>query len=231
MMKCLLVDDNPVALLALKQILKQYPSIEIVNETENSFQALEILKQEAIDLIFLDVEMPGLSGLDLLKSYNQHPLIIIVSAKKDYAFESYEYTIVDYLLKPIDIARLTRAINKAQDLFDNSSNALEKADREYFYVKEKGSLHKILVNDIQYVHALGDYISIYLANRRYTIHMNLKEFEARIQSQLFMRIHRSYIVALDKIDRIEENTAIIESIPIPIGDAYRTALMNRIQLF
>jgi two-component system, LytTR family, response regulator len=229
-MNCLVVDDNKLARIAIIQILSQFEFIKVVGECENSFEAMNFMNKEKVDLILLDIEMPIMSGLEFLKSNPNHPLVILVTAKKDYAFEAYEYNIVDYIVKPFETERLARSLNKALELYESKNTSIDLSNSTYFFIKEKGIYNKVKTDDILYIHALGDYISIYIFDKRYTVHMNLKEFESRINNPKFIRVHRSYIVALDKIDTIEESTVFVQTNAIPIGDVFRSSLLKRINL-
>jgi two-component system, LytTR family, response regulator len=229
-MNCLIVDDNKLARIAISQILSQFDFIHLVGECENSFEAMSLMAKEKVDLILLDIEMPKMSGLEFLKSNADHPLVILVTAKKDYAFEAYDYNIVDYILKPLETARLAKSLSKALELYESKNRVIDLSAPDNFFIKERGVYHKIKAEDILYVHALGDYISIYIFEKRYTVHMNLKEFESRVDKNKFFRVHRSYIIALDKIDTIEESTAFVQGIAIPIGDVYRSSLLKKINL-
>jgi DNA-binding LytR/AlgR family response regulator len=230
MMNCLIVDDNNMARLALHQMLSDIEFIKISGDCENPIQALQLMLTVPVDLILLDIEMPKMSGIDFLKNTIKRPLVILISAKTDYAAEAFDYNVVDYIVKPLQEDRLLRALLRAKELHESENSTIEKVDTEFIFVKEKTILNKIIVNEILYLQALGDYLTIYTNDKRYTIHLTLKAFLERFDSTQFMRVHRSYIAAINKIDKVEESTLFIGKNPLPIGDNYRSELMKRINL-
>ena len=230
MINCLIVDDNNMARLVLSQMLADIDFVEITGDCENPVQALSLLSSAPVDLILLDVEMPKMSGIDFLKNTNKRPLVILISAKKEYALEAFEYNVVDYILKPVKEDRLLKALIKAKEIFEAANQTVETVDKDFIFVRQKSILQKISVIEILYIQALGDYLTIYTIDKKYTVHLTLKTFLERFNSSNFMRIHRSYIVALNRIDRVEESTAYIGKHPIPIGDNYRPELIKQINL-
>jgi two-component system, LytTR family, response regulator len=231
-MNCLIVDDNNMARLALSQMLSGIDFIKIVGDCSDPIQALQVMLNTPVDLILLDVEMPKMTGLDFLKNTPNRPLVILITAKTDYAVEAFDYNVVDYIVKPVQEDRLLRSLFRAKELHGSkfSSISSEPNDKSFLFVREKNTLNKIIVNDILYLQALGDYVIIYSKDKKHTVHLTLKAFLERFDSPNFMRIHRSYIVALDKLDKVEESTAYIAKHPIPIGDNYRQELMKKINL-
>ncbi len=229
-MNCLIVDDNNMARLALSQMLSDVDFVTVVGEAENPVQALAMLGKNPVDLLLLDVEMPKMSGIEFLKNTNSRPLVILITAKTDYAIEAFELNVVDYIVKPVKEDRLIKALIKAKEIFESKNQTIESVDAEFIFVREKSVLQKIKVADIQYIQALGDYLIIYTDDKKHTVHLTLKSFLERFQSANFMRIHRSYIVALNKIDKIEENTVYIGKHPVPVGDNYRPDLIKKINL-
>lgn len=228
-MNCLIVDDNKIARTVLKHLISDLEFLNLMGECENILQATNILNKESIDLILLDVEMPKITGLEFLKSQPNHPLIILISSKPDYALEAFEYNVVDFILKPVKEDRFLKAIYRAKETFD--SNHLQmQFEKEYFFIKEKGKSSKLMIQDILFIQALGDYVTITTASRKYTIHYTLSAIEKELPSNKFMRIHRSYVVALDKIDSLEEGTVYIFQTPIPVGDTQRPLLAKKLNL-
>lgn len=217
-----------MAVLAVKKMLGEISFIEVVGECENPVEAINFLATKQADLLILDVEMPKMTGIDFLKQITKRPLVILLTAKTDYAVEAFEHNVVDYLVKPISQDRLMKAILKAKELHESNSKTVEHKDNDFLFVKEKGSLVKIRISEIQYIQALGDYITLYTIAGRHTIHLTLKNFQERFSSTNFMRVHRSYIVALDKIDSISGDTAYVNKHPIPIGEMYKPELLKKI---
>jgi DNA-binding LytR/AlgR family response regulator len=230
MINCLIVDDNSMARLALSQMLSEIDFVTIVGDCENPIQALNLLSTSSVDLILLDVEMPKMTGIEFLKSTTKRPLVILITAKTEYAIEAFEHNVVDYLIKPVKEERLIKALIRAKDLFENTNQKIETVDKDFIFVREKSILQKIAVAEIQYIQALGDYLVIYTIDKKHTVHLTLKSFLERFNSDNFMRIHRSYIIALNKIDKVEESTAYVGKHPVPIGDNYRSELLKKINL-
>ncbi len=228
-MNCIIVDDNKMARTVLKHFVREIDFLNLVGEYENVMQATSMLSIEKIDLLLLDVEMPKMSGIDFLKSVTNHPLTILITANPNYAVEAFEYNVVDFLVKPVKEDRFLKAVFRAKEIFDSNSKPLE-IDKEYFFIREKGISTKLLIADILYIQALGDYITIYTNDKKCTIHYTLSAIEKELPSAKFMRVHRSYIVALDKVDTVETGTLFIKKHPIPIGDTQHSALMKRLNL-
>lgn len=231
-MKCLVVDDNKMARTALRQLISQVDFLELKEESADPVTAFNYLKKEPVDLVFLDIEMPGMSGLELIKNLEKRPLIILITANKDYALEAFELNVADYILKPVSLSRFMAAVSKAKELFDNKDQKVElnEKDKEYIFVRSNSLLVKIKINDILYIQALGDYVNIYTANSRNTVHITLKGIEEKLSNKKFYRLHRSYLIAIDHVDKVEENTAFIGKHPIPIGEQFKKDLLKKINL-
>lgn len=230
MMKCLIVEDNRMAVLAVQKLLSGISFVEVVGECENALEAVNFLAQHPVDLLLLDVEMPKMSGIDFLKQITKRPLVILITAKTNYAVEAFEHNVVDYLVKPIAQDRLIKAMMKAKELYDSNHKVLEQQGNSFLFVREKGILSKVVIEEIIYIQALGDYLTIYTQQGRHVVHMTLKNFQERFTSANFHRIHRSYIVALDKIDSIADDIAYINKHPIPIGEVYKSELLKKLNL-
>ncbi|MEO6304246.1 MAG: LytTR family DNA-binding domain-containing protein [Bacteroidia bacterium] len=231
-MKCIVVDDNKMARTALRQLISQVDFLDLQEECANPVDAFNYLKKETVDLVFLDIEMPGMSGLELIKNLEKRPLIILITANKDYALEAFELNVADYILKPVSLARFMAAVSKAKELFDNKDQKIElnDKDKDYIFVRSNSLLVKIKINDILYIQALGDYVNIYTNNSRNTVHITLKSIEEKLSSKKFYRLHRSYLIAIDHVDKVEENTAFIGKHPIPIGEQFKKELLKKINL-
>lgn len=229
-MNCLIVDDNVLSRTLIKKMISQFDHLKIVGECEDAISALNFLKKESVDLMFLDVEMPKMSGLEFLKSLENKPLVILITAKKEYAVEAFEHNVVDYIVTPITEERFIKAINRAEKLFDLNAPKIENFDKDYIFVKDKGILTKILISEIQYLQALGDYVCIYTKTKKFTVRLNLQIAEEKLPSDKFCRIHRSYMVAIDQIDSVEENIVFIDKHPIPVGEVYKSDFLSKINL-
>lgn len=228
-MNCLIVDDNKIARTVLKHLVNNLNFLTLVGDCEDALEATNIMNRESVDLILLDVEMPKISGIDFLKTIPNHPLIILITAKPEYAVLAFEHNVVDFIVKPVKEERFLKAIYRAKEIFDSNTKMLEM-NKEYFFIREKGISSKLIISDILYIQALGDYVTIHTSLKKYTIHYTLSAIEKELPVSKFMRVHRSYVVALDKIDTVEEGTAFVYQTPIPVGDSQRAELMKRLNL-
>ncbi len=231
-MNCIVVDDNKMARAAMKQLISQVEFLVLKKECSDPMEAFNYLKTEDVDLVFLDIEMPGMSGIELLKNLEKHPLIIFITANKEYALEAFELNVADYILKPINLSRFMAAVSRAKELFDNKEQKFElnQNDKDYIFVRSNSQLVKIKINDILYVQALGDYVNIFTSTARNTVHITLKALEEKLPAKKFYRLHRSYLIAIDHIDRVEEGTAFIDKHPIPIGEQFKKELLKKLNL-
>lgn len=228
--RSLIVDDNIMSRIFIKQLLEQVPSIIISGECDNAVDALDELHNEDIDILFLDIEMPGMSGLEMLRSLTVRPLTILTTANKGYGSEAYELNVVDYLVKPLQLPRTMMAINRATELLKQKDAYLNEVHSDHLFIKENKIIRKILIDDIYLLEARGDYVKIYVTEKYHVVHGTLKLFEDRLPSSRFMRVHRSYIVAIEKIDYIEENVLYLNNIPVPLSDSYRSPFLKKLNL-
>jgi DNA-binding LytR/AlgR family response regulator len=231
-MNCIIVDDNKMARTALKKLIEQVDSLELKEECASPVDAYNYLLKENVDLVFLDVEMPGMTGIELVKNLDKRPIIILITSKTDYAVEAFELNVADYIIKPVTLSRFMVAVSKAKELFEMKGQKIElnEKDKEYMFVRSNSILTKIKIKDITYIQALGDYVNIYTLDNRYTVHITLKGMEEKLPEDKFYRLHRSYLIALDHIDKVEEGTAFIGKHPVPIGEQYKKELLKRINL-
>jgi DNA-binding LytR/AlgR family response regulator len=230
-MKSVIVDDNKMARMALKQLVTQVPSLELVAECNDAAEALDILSSNQVDLLLLDIEMPGMTGLDLIKKLgNNKPLIVFTTAKKEYAVEAFELNVVDYLVKPIALPRLKQAVDKAQETLDSNKQELKVEEQGFVFVKDNGVLKRIAIDDILFLEAMGDYVKVHTPQKFHVVHATLKSIEEKLPSSKFIRVHRSYIVAINKIDYIQEGTISIGKTSIPVADTHKSNLNKRLNL-
>lgn len=231
-MNCIVVDDNKMARAAMKQLISQVDFLDLKKECADPVEAFNYLKTEDTDLVFLDIEMPGMSGIELLKNLEKHPLIIFITANKDYALEAFELSVADYILKPVNLSRFMAAVSRAKELFDTKGQKIDidENDKDYIFVRSNSQLVKIKINDILYIQALGDYVNIFTSTARNTVHITLKGIEEKLPAKRFYRLHRSYLIAIDHIDRVEEGNAFIGKHPIPIGEQFKKELLKKLNL-
>lgn len=230
-MKCIIVDDNKMARMALKQLVSQIPDLELVAECTDATEALSSLNNTQIDLLLLDIEMPDMSGLDLTRNLgNNRPLIIFTTAKKDYAVEAFELNVVDYLVKPLAFPRFKQAIEKAAEALESNKEEVKVEEQGFVFVKDNGVLKRISIDDILFLEAMGDYVKVHTAQKFHVVHATLKSIEEKLPASKFIRVHRSYIVAINKIDYIQEGTISIGKTTIPVADTHKSNLNKRLNL-
>jgi DNA-binding LytR/AlgR family response regulator len=230
-MKCLIVDDNKMARMAMKQLVGQVKDLELVQECEDAMEAYNLINSQQIDLIFLDIEMPGMTGLELTKNLgSKSPLIVFTTAKKDYAVEAFELNVVDYLVKPVTPSRFLQAVERANEALASDKEEVKVEEQEFVFVKDNGILKRINVDDILYLEAMGDYVKVHTSQKFHVLHATLKSIEEKLPATKFIRVHRSYIVSLSKIDFIQEGVISIGKATVPVADTYRTTLNKRLNL-
>ncbi|AKQ44870.1 hypothetical protein TH63_03325 [Rufibacter radiotolerans] len=228
-MNCLLVDDEEHALEVLRHHLKQVPALTVAGATTNPLEALRLLNSQPIDLVFLDIQMPELSGLDVVRAINGKCKVILTTAYSEFAAEGFDLEVVDYLLKPISLPRFLKAVQRAMRTTEVTAPAPapEPLEHEYIFVKTelKGKMLKINLVDIDYVEGMKNYVAIHHNGLRTLALLNMKALEDRLPSRQFMRVHKSFIIALSKITAIEGNQIQLKNIKadIALGDTYRQA--------
>ncbi len=230
-MKCIVVDDDKMSVNLLTHLIKQAEFLEIVKICPNAGEAKEILENEKIDLVFLDIEMPGMSGMELLKNLNTRAIIILTTSHKEYALEAFEYNIADYLVKPFAFPRFLKAVTRAKELFDSQKVIFDSSDKEYVFIKINSVLTKVQIKSILWIEATGNYLKISTENnKKIILHMTLKALEDKIPPEKFLRVHRSFIVAIDHITTVEDNSIYIGENLIPLGAVYKEEFFKRLNL-
>lgn len=229
-MTCLIVDDNDMARLTLRHLINAAGTLTITGECISAPEAFRHIVEHQPDLVFLDIEMPGMTGIELLRSLPRKPLIIFTTSEKEYAAEAFELNVVDYLVKPVTMARLLQAVDRAREILERKDADVKAVQHDYLFIRDNGVLKKIQLDEVLYAEAMGDYIKIFTTARPYIVHITLKGFEENVPPGRFMRVHRSYIVALDKIESIENGVLNIMNTPIPVAESYRGQLIRKIKL-
>lgn len=229
MIRCLIIDDEPLAIAVIKTHLAQLSEMELVASFANPVAALETIKSEKIDLIFLDIEMPVLSGIDFIKNISIVPKVIFTTAYRNYAIESYELDVVDYLLKPISFSRFIKAINKFKTMVQLPIIAMNDVSKEvplddHIYVNANKKFIKLEFDDISYVESMKDYVKIHSSNKSVVTKEPISSFAAKLPAE-FLRIHRSFIVNTKKVTAFTKVDVEINETEIPIGSSYKEAVM------
>ena len=226
--KCIIVDDEPAAHYVLANYIKQNPNLELVFQGYNGIEAMDYLRENRVDLMFLDINMPEISGMELLKILQVHPKTILTTAYSEFALESYDYGVIDYLLKPIYFPRFLKAI----DRFFLTENTINKEDEiivNSVSVKIDGYFVDIELDQLLYAQSFGNYVKLHTIKRTYLASITTSELEKCLPEKNFMRIHKSYIVALDKIEAAEKDFVIIKKEKLPIGITYRRELTDQLK--
>ena len=216
-MKAIAIDDEPIALEIIKSHAAKVPFLELKAEFTDAFKALEYLQREQVDLIFLDIKMPDISGIDFFNSLAKKPLVIFTTAYSEHAVTSFELDAVDYLLKPFSLARFIKGCNKAYELY-NFRNSAEVSD--HIFIKTGYEQQKVLYDEILYVEATGNYVSFVLKDKTILSRSTFVEATSLLPADKFVRVHRSYIVALNKINKVERHQVTIGKATVPVSDAY-----------
>jgi DNA-binding LytR/AlgR family response regulator len=227
----IIVDDNKIARVTIKQLATQVPDLDVTGEFDNAVDTRNYLLKCTTDLLFLDIEMPGMSGLELSRKLgNKHPLIIFTTSKRDYAVEAFELNVVDYLVKPVKPSRFIQAVDRARAVYSINAEEVKIIGDEFIFVKDSNVIRKLRLDDILFVEAMGDYVKIYTENKFYAIHTSMKILEDRLPSGVFIRIHRSYLIAISKMEYVKEGSVVIHGKPLPVGDVYRAVLNKRMNV-
>ncbi|AXP81454.1 Transcriptional regulatory protein YpdB [Mariniflexile rhizosphaerae] len=229
--KCLIIDDEPLAINVIKNYLEKIEDFELVTSFSNAIDGLNFLKSNHVDVIFLDINMPVLDGINFIKSLVNPPLLIITSAYDEFAIETYELDVLDYLVKPIEFPRFMKALNKINRRLDIVSKVpLESTkERPYIFVKiDKKKMKKIFLDEILIIESLKDYLKINTLTGKYIVHSTLTDFTNLLPERDFIRIHRSYTIAIDKIDAVEGNSIEIEGLRYVIGRSYIDEVKQKI---
>jgi two-component system LytT family response regulator len=234
MIRCLIVDDEPLALHILEDYMSKIPFLQLVKSTTNPIEALTLVQEGNVDLVFLDVQMPELTGIQFLKIANGKAKVILTTAYPQYALEGYELDVIDYLLKPIAFDRFYKSVQKAQTVLQpnthapaapvqQSSSQQQQQDflSDFIFVKTEHKIQKVYLNEILFIEGLKDYISIFTPSERIITLQNMKKMEDALPEKHFIRVHKSYIVSINKIDSIERSRIRIGDKIIPVGDTYR----------
>ena len=225
-LSCIIVDDEPVARKILHEFVEKVPFMDLQGKFESAMKAEAFLKNNTADIIFLDIEMPKVSGLQLLQKMDIESIVILTTAFPQYALEGYELDIIDYLLKPFAFNRFLKAVQKAKDYYQMKNIATGTLQPSYIFIKSEKRIEKIELNDILYAESVGNYVSIHTENKRIMAYLTMKSLESQLPLNDFIKIHQSYLVNCSKIDAIEGNEIKIGSRSLPMSRNYREMVMK-----
>ncbi len=223
--RCLIIDDEPLAIKLIKTHLSKLDSFEVAGECSNALKAVEFLKREHIDLMFLDINMPEITGLDFLKSLPDPPYVIITTAYREYAVDGYDLDVIDFLLKPISFERFLKAINRycnrSNPFHKNSAEQSKSAEIRHVFIQDGKNIYKISFDDLLYLEGFGEYVKVVTVSKTHLVRDSLSDFEQKLPGGHFLRIHKSYIVNLGKITGYSSAHIMLKNIELPIGRIYR----------
>ena len=228
-LRCIIADDEPVARKILREFIEQVPSLELTAEFKNAVRTEAFLQDNAADVLFLDINMPRISGLQFLKRSNVKPLVILTTAYPEYALEGYELDVIDYLLKPISFDRFAKAVKKASDYLALKEKKEAETPSTFLFVKSEKRIEKIELADIQYIESMGNYINIMTTHKKIVAYLTLKGIESKLPSDQFIKVHQSFLIPLARIEFIEGNRIKLKDASIPIGRNYRDAVMKLVE--
>lgn len=227
---CVIVDDEPLARSLLKDYVSKVPSLNLVEVCSSPVAAMEMMQKQPVDLLFLDIQMPEITGINLLKIMKKKPMVVLTTAYSEYALESYELDVVDYLLKPITFSRFLQAVDKVNSRRGASATPVEKitpnASQPFIFVKDGTKLVKVMWADILYIEGLKDYVTIHTKQQKVVSLQRLKSLEEQLPPDQFIRIHNSFIVSLRAIDSIHKNEVHIGAVALPISDSYKKSFRD-----
>lgn len=237
-MKCVIIDDEPLAVDLIKEFVSKVDTLELVNTFNNAIDAISIINQSNVDLIFLDIEMPHFSGIDFINAIDKKPLIIFTTAYSEYAVEGFNLGAVDYLVKPIPFHRFLKSVMRAQQIFNPQQIAAPatlittpEIEQDFMFVRAEYENVKLNFEDILYIEGLKDYVKIYTTDQKYTLTLiSLIKLENLLSSKGFARIHRSYIINIKHVKSIQKNKVVIAEKRIPISESYKTSFFEKINL-
>src|SRR5688572_1340185 len=231
MLRCMAVDDEPLALELLEDNISKLPYLHLEASCSNAMEAIKVLQEKTIDLIFLDIQMPGLTGLQFIQSMTEKPMIILITAYEKYALEGFNLDVIDYLVKPVSLERFVKACNKAWELHQLKAKPKETTDNrlaDYIFVNADYSLLKVVMDDIMWVEGLKDYIKIHLKSSPKAVitRMTMKGMEDMLPPDRFIRIHKSYIAAMGFISAVRKSSVMIGAVELPVSETYQEGLMK-----
>jgi len=229
--KCIIVEDEPLAQKVLEKYISSLSSLKLVKKCNNALEAIDFLQGNTVDVMFLDIKMPELTGLDFLKTLTNPPKVIITTAYPEYALEGYEYSVVDYLLKPFSFERFLKAINKIKIDTPVKSSQTDEYGDDFIFIKEDKINHKVFFSKILYIEGYGNFLKVFTDDKMVMISETMTNLEQRLPESQFLRVHKSFIVSIRKIDQIEGNLIKIGKKTIPVGKYYKMNVEKMLSKF
>lgn len=230
--KCLIVDDEPLARELIRGHVEKLENFEVVAECSDAMKALNVLREKPVDLIFMDIQMPQITGIEFLKTLKHPPKVIITTAYREYALEGFDLDVVDYLLKPITFERFLKSVNKFYQMNQDDVQLVAPAPNEkmaeeaFIYIKENKKVVKVYLTEIRYIEGLSEYVQVYTDKKKVITKTSLSQMEEKLPAEGFLRIHKSYIVATGKIEAFTANTIEIQGKELPIGRSFKNAVLS-----
>jgi DNA-binding LytR/AlgR family response regulator len=215
----------------MKQLASQVEDLTVVGECSNAMEAYNLVHSQQVDILFLDIEMPEMSGLELTRHLgSKRPIIVFTTSRREYAVDAFELNVADYIVKPVTAPRFLQAIEKVREIYSSNRVDFSVEEKEFVFIRDNGILKRLLIDDIFFLEAMGDYVKIFTKQTFHAIHTTLRKVEEKLPSNKFLRVHRSFIVALNKIEKIEEGVIVINNKTVPVADAYRSALNKQLNI-
>lgn len=230
--KCLIVDDEPLARELIRGHVEKLENFEVVAECSDAMKALNVLREKPVDLVFMDIQMPQITGIEFLKTLKHPPKVIITTAYREYALEGFDLDVVDYLLKPITFERFLKSVNKFYQMNQDDIQMVavapneKMAEENFIYIKENKKVVKVYLSEIRYIEGLSEYVQVYTDKKKIITKTSLSQMEEKLPAEGFLRIHKSYIVATGKIEAFTANTIEIQGKELPIGRSFKNAVLN-----
>ncbi|MBC8984741.1 response regulator transcription factor [Pedobacter sp. N36a] len=230
-MNCLIVDDHRIARTTLKKLISLDNSLILAGECSTAEEAYNKIIHDPIDLLFLDIEMPGMTGMELVKSLGKSsPMIIFTTSDRDYAADAFDLNVIDFMIKPVSPVRFLQSMERLREFVKTRTSKTMIRDKDYIFIRDSNTIRRLALDQVLFLEAQGDYVKIYVRDHTYLIHSTLKSVVDKLPDSVFIRVHRSFIVNVSKIDTLEGSTLVLDKNFVPVSDAYRASLNKRMQI-